>query len=90
MTEVDGEVTCAAGGMDISVRMRSLLTEYCDRGPSPQDTRATRTKWGGGWHCALDGSLMSAHDFLLPMCPTCERILPSNTIFQLIEFHQHR
>jgi hypothetical protein len=33
---------------------------------------------------------MSAPDFLLPMCPTCERILSSSIVYQLIEVHQHR
>ena len=90
MTDVDGQMTCVAGGMDLSIMMRQMLIDYCIEDPLPQDRRSTAVRWGGRWHCALDGTAMSAPDFLLPMCPTCERILPNNIVYQLIEVHQHR
>ncbi|MGE0308483.1 MAG: hypothetical protein AB7Q27_22310 [Acidimicrobiia bacterium] len=76
--------------MDLSIMMHRMLTEYCKDDPMPQDRRPTPTRWGGRWHCPLDGTLMSAPDYLLPMCPTCDRILPGDIVYQLIEVHQHR
>ena len=90
MTEVDGWMTCVAGGMGLSDAMVRMLSAYCDHEPLAEETRSTHTRWGGQWHCPLDGSKMSATDSLLPMCLECGRILPSNVIYQLIEVHDHR
>jgi hypothetical protein len=88
LTDVDGEMTCIAGDMGLSKWLFSALTDLC--GDPPQVDRSTRVRWGGGWHCPLDGSLMSSSDTELPTCPECQRVLPSRVVYQLIELHPHR
>ncbi len=80
MTEDGRSLTCVAGDMQLSPMMRSMLTDYCAAEPLPEADRTTPTRWGGRWHCALDGTAMSAQDYLLPMCPMCGRILPGHVI----------
>jgi hypothetical protein len=84
-----GELYCEAGNMDLSRFMERLLKDLCELDPPPDTDRSTRTDWGGRWHCPFDGTRMSATKYLLPMCPQCSRVLPSNLVYQLIEVHQH-
>jgi ribosomal protein S14 len=90
MAVVDGHMTCTAGAMELSDTMLLMLSDYCEQEPLPQTTRPTGTRWGGHRRCALDGTETSSSEFLLPMCRSCDRILATRILYQLIEVHQHR
>jgi hypothetical protein len=86
MEQRDGEVTCLAGDMGLSIVMLEELSEIVAADPTLSEPSPLR--WGGKWHCPADGSLMREQDGRVG-CAECGRYLPSRVLYQLIEFHPH-
>jgi uncharacterized Zn finger protein (UPF0148 family) len=87
LTERDGELLCEAGGMYLSLRLRSILTGMVDNGPV--DVPPASFGWGGSpYFCPADGTRMAESEGRM-RCPACGRCMPSTIPYQLTEFHPH-
>ncbi len=86
-TEIrDGYLYCSATGMEFSAVVHRELTAIAHSPPASAEP--TEIRWGGGWRCPADSSLMVEADGRV-ICPTCKRTLPPRLLYGLIEFHVH-
>jgi hypothetical protein len=83
---VADEVTCRQGKMGLSQVVWSELQAIAQSAPSTPD--AAEIRWGGRWHCPVDGTRMVEADGRVG-CPVCQRHLPGRVLYALIEFHPH-
>ncbi len=93
LVDIQGELTCVAGGMGLSKVMASRLTDCYvskSRRPSERDIAFPDIafRWGGEWYCP--GCGVRAQEFARGriVCPNCQSCM-SEFIYELVEFHPH-
>ncbi len=73
--------------MGLSQVMRTELEAIAQADPMTPD--ATEVRWGGRWHCPVDGTRMVEAKGRV-RCPVCQRFLPGRVLYELIELHPHK
>jgi hypothetical protein len=87
LTDVDGDLTCVTGDMQLSPRMRDNLNEcFVEKTRMPKDFVNIRI--GGTWFCPGCGVRMEAEGGRV-VCSRCSRSI-NEFIFDLVERHPHR
>lgn len=83
---LDGGLTCAATRTVFSEWVESELHRYVET--TTTDVPAAHIKWGGGWFCPADATVMEeAHGRV--SCPACARTMTGRLLYNVIEFHDH-
>lgn len=80
---------CPTGDMRLSAKLTEAIQKYRQSSPELGADAGSSVDWGGTWFCPDDGFRMDAAPGQLPGCVSCQRVLPSGSLYQLIEFHVH-
>lgn len=88
MTNLEnGVLVCDRTGADVSLVASEELRQVALSDPDEPAAPST-VRWGGRWHCPLDGSPMAETGGIVS-CSSCRRAIPGRLLYQLIEFNAH-
>jgi hypothetical protein len=87
LVPIGSTLGCIRGGMGLSAVMEAALITIA-RSEAAVPERRFSFRVGGTWHCPADGQRLAEIDGVIS-CEACDRCLPVNVVYQIVEGHVH-